>query len=165
MKSKGLFKVFISAFITVLFGFGVKVSAEGFEPSFVSGINNVEVVQMNSFYGGPEPEDVSCFNEGTCSVVVEHEINIRVSKSYVVTYTVTDNATSEVKVLTRSVFVANTNPLLSGSSDIYPEGSTANDNFNFTIDGNGTSSKAEDAGVNLFIGHEVKVETFSAQSS
>ena len=164
MKGKGFVKIFITAFMIMLFNFGVKVNAEGFSPSFAAGIGEVEVARMgDQNYKKPVETDVDCYNEGTCSVEIKHEIDITRSRNYVVTYTVTDitpvDVTArEVVELTRSIFVANTNPLLDGSSDIYPEGSTSNEKFNFTINGVGTNEASEDAGVNLFIGNKITIK-------
>ena len=155
MKSKGFVRTFIFIFGMVMLFAGVNVKAAESFASFKEGVNEYDALILNQSMQ-PSINDIVCEN---CSVEIQGLKNGFVDTSEVgkqqITYQITNNETNETLSLVRNFYVANPNPLYYNDGEVIkPTGSTTS-NFNFTINGNGTSSLTDsnndDAGINMFI--------------
>jgi hypothetical protein len=81
MKSKGLVRIFILAFLMMLFTSGANVSAEGeinpLSVTFAQGKSEVELVYKEGEYVAPSAADVVIGNcTGTCSVEIDGDVTL-----------------------------------------------------------------------------------------
>ena len=162
MKSKSFIGKFIFILLAMIFVSNAELSAaetqDVFSAEFAENVEEVVALIYKSDFDADVyigENDIVCSNE--CKVTIEHNVNTNQIGKNEVRYIVKDVISNTEIILVRNFYVTNPTPtFISNSGEAITPLGSSNTNFNFTINGQGYSSKEDsdakaDAGASLFI--------------